>query len=55
MPEVPCYIYKTDEYVWFQDGVMKPWEEGWKRPPKPKAKNRDPRWLDKYPGRSTGL
>lgn len=34
---------------------MKPWEDGWKRSPNPAAKNRDPRWLDKYPGRPTGL
>jgi len=32
----PCYIYfrKSDEYRWFESGVMKPWEDGWKRPPK---------------------
>ena len=51
----PCYIYIKNEWFWFESDEMKPWEDGWKRPPKPKAKGRDTRWLDKYPGRPTGL
>ena len=51
----PCYRYMDGQWFWFESGVMKPWEDGWKRPPSPTAKNRDPRWLDNYPGRPTGL
>jgi hypothetical protein len=51
----PCYLYMDGQWFWFESGVMKPWEDGWKRSPNPAAKNRDPRWLDKYPGRPTGL
>ena len=51
----PSYLYMDEQWFWFESGVMKPWEDGWKRSPNPTAKNRDPRWLDKYPGRPTGL
>jgi len=51
----PCYLYVDGQWSWFESGVMKPWEDGWKRSPNPAAKNRDPRWLDKYPRRPTGL
>jgi hypothetical protein len=51
----PCYLYSANKWFWFESGEMKPWEDGWKRPPKPDAKGRDTRWLDKYPGRPTGL
>jgi hypothetical protein len=51
----PCYLYVDGQWFWFDAELMKPWEEGWKRSPDPKAKNRDPRWLDKYPGRLTDL
>lgn len=51
----PCYLYMEGQWIRFESGVMKPWEDGWKRSPNPAAKDRDPRWLDKYPGRPTGL
>jgi hypothetical protein len=52
---LPATYYMDRQWFWFESGIMKPWEAGWKRSPNPAAKNRDPRWLDKYPGRSTGL
>lgn len=51
----PCYLYMDGQWFWFESGVRNPREDGWKRSPNPTAKNRDPRWLDKYPGRPTGL
>jgi len=51
----PCYLYREGQWFWFESGVMKPWEDGWKRSPTPTAKDRDSHWLDKYPGRPTGL
>jgi len=51
----PCYLYREGQWFWFESGVMKPWEDGWKRSPTPTAKGRDSHWLDKYPGRPTGL
>jgi len=43
-----CYSTWTDNGFWFESGVMKPWEDGWKRSPNPTAKIALP-LADKYP------
>jgi hypothetical protein len=52
----PCYLYlsKEKKWVWFESGIMKNWEDGWKRRPKAYKSSYSP-WLAKYPGRATGL
>lgn len=52
----PCYLYlfKEKKWVWFESGLMKPWEDGWKRRPKHYSSPYYP-WLEKYAGRPTGL
>jgi hypothetical protein len=51
-----CYLYRYEEkkWVWFESGVSKPWEAGWKRRPKNYKSDHYP-WLEQYPGRATGL
>jgi hypothetical protein len=52
----PCYVYLSKEkrWTWFESRTMKPWEDGWKRRPKNYSSSYYP-WLEKYPGRPTGL
>jgi hypothetical protein len=52
----PCYVYLSKEkrWAWFESRTMKPWEDGWKRRPKTYSSSYYP-WLEKYPGRPTGL
>jgi len=50
----PCYVYVENKWFWFESSEMRPWEDGWKRSPRPDAKGHVTHWLDKYPGRPTG-
>lgn len=52
----PCYLYlrKEKKWFWFESGLKKPWEDGWKRRPKHLKSSYFP-WLEQYPGRPTGL
>ena len=52
----PCYLYlrESARWVWLQGDEILSWESGLKRRAK-NSKNSYSSWLEKYPGRPTGL